>query len=107
MNFFEQWIKDRWGTFEPLSRKWQIASMGMAGEMGECMEHLKKHLRDGKVPGEALKLEFGDLLHYLTLLINSYGWSTQEVMHANIIKLNERDRIKRERLSSQSNQVSS
>lgn len=88
---FEEWVASRWGPVELLSRNWIIASMGLAGETGEVLEHLKKHLRDGKHPNEDLKLELGDVLHYLTVIAQSYGWSLQELMDANQDKLEARD----------------
>jgi NTP pyrophosphatase (non-canonical NTP hydrolase) len=94
MTTFEQFVADRWGDVQPLSRDWLIATMGLGGETGECLEPLKKHYRDGKHPGEALKLELGDVLHYLTVIARSYGWTLDELMSANMEKLLARDRKK-------------
>jgi NTP pyrophosphatase (non-canonical NTP hydrolase) len=88
---FEEWVGKRWGASPPGSRHWLIAVMGLAGETGECVEPMKKHYRDGKHPGDALKLELGDVLHYLTVLAHSYGWSLDELMQANMAKLEARD----------------
>lgn len=93
---FEKWVANRWGASAPLDRQWIIASMGLGGETGEVLEHLKKHFRDHKYPGNDLKLEMGDVLHYLTFLGQCYGWTLEEIMAANITKLEERDRVKRE-----------
>jgi NTP pyrophosphatase (non-canonical NTP hydrolase) len=91
---YQNWIGNRWldrGGFQQGSRNWHIAVMGLAGETGEIIDEIKKIYRDGKAPGEALKLEMGDALHYLTVLAHSYGWSLEELMRANVAKLVERD----------------
>jgi hypothetical protein len=103
---FEDWVDERWnGPVQIKSREWLIAALGLGGESAEVLgglldmllatgrasEHLKKHYRDGKHPGEALKLELGDALHYLVVLAHSYGWSLRDLMHANMKKLEARD----------------
>ena len=95
LTVFEKFIDRRWGEVKPTSRKWLVAVMGLGGETGETIEPMKKHFRDGKVPGEELKLELGDVLHYLTVLAHSYGWSLEEVMAANMDKLTAQDFKKR------------
>jgi NTP pyrophosphatase (non-canonical NTP hydrolase) len=93
---YDQWIAERWNGKQPEQQQRHfvpfspIAAMGLAGECGEVMEHLKKHYRDGKVPGEALKLELGDLLHYLTVIAMAYGWTLDDLAIANMHKLNAR-----------------
>jgi NTP pyrophosphatase (non-canonical NTP hydrolase) len=104
MNTFEDWVDDRWdGPVAIKSREWLIATMGLGGESTEVLsalvalliatgrstEVLKKHYRDGKL-GE-LKLELGDVLHYLTVIAHSYGWTLDEIARANIAKLRQRD----------------
>ena len=103
---FEEWVDARWnGPVEIKSREWLISVMGLGGESAEVVgavldmllatgrasEHLKKHYRDGKHPGEALKLELGDAIHYLTVLAHSYGWTLDDIMLANVLKLEQRD----------------
>jgi NTP pyrophosphatase (non-canonical NTP hydrolase) len=99
-SFFNTWIKERWGGGQeggygtwgthpvPYS---PTAAMGLPGETGEVMELLKKHARDGKHPGDKLLLELGDVIHYATVLAQSYGWSLDQVLQANIDKLVARD----------------
>jgi NTP pyrophosphatase (non-canonical NTP hydrolase) len=102
---FEEFVRRRWGDVRLCERDWLIAVMGMPGEVGETVEAalnlvvasskaselMKKHYRDGKDPGLNLQLEMGDVLHYLTVLAQSYGWTLQEIMQANIEKLKARD----------------
>lgn len=95
---YDQWIAARWDGQQPEERAKHfvpfspVAVMGLAGECGEVMEHLKKHYRDGKHPGEALKLELGDMLHYLTVIARAYGWTLDDICIANIHKLEDRDK---------------
>lgn len=97
MTGFEHWVRNRWNGHQPAQNPKGdipfsvIAAMGLAGEVGEVMEHLKKHYRDGKVPGDALKLEIGDVLHYLTVIAAAYDWTLEEIMQANVRKLEARD----------------
>lgn len=96
MKTFERYVSDRWDANRvglgghPVPYP-MVAALGFAGETGEVVEHLKKHYRDGKHPGDALKLELGDALHYLTVIAQSYGWSLEDLMDANIAKLDARD----------------
>lgn len=95
---YDQWIADRWDGQQPEQQKGHfvpfstVAAMGLAGECGEVMEHLKKHYRDGKHPGNALKLELGDVLHYLVVIARAYGWTLDDLCIANIRKLEDRDK---------------
>lgn len=94
---FSAWVSYRWAGGQKEQQQPHavpfspIAALGLAGEVGEVIEHLKKHMRDGKHPGDALKLELGDVLHYLTVLAGAYGWTLDELAQANIAKLEARD----------------
>jgi NTP pyrophosphatase (non-canonical NTP hydrolase) len=64
--------------------------LGLSGELGEVIEHVKKHYRDGKeIPGEVM-LELGDILWYLTTLTKRLGYTLEEVAAANLTKLQHR-----------------
>lgn len=97
---FDEWIRKRWSgggygannlhpTPAPL-----VAVLGLAGETGEAIDLIKKHIRDGAHPGEKLKLELGDVLHYLTVIAGSYGWTLDDLVVANMHKLKIRDEQK-------------
>lgn len=98
-NFVESRWNDRWhsidkagqlvGAYFPVPI---VAALGLAGECGEVVELLKKHIRDGKHPGEKILLELGDVLHYLTVIARCYGYTLGDLMQANEEKLTERDR---------------
>jgi NTP pyrophosphatase (non-canonical NTP hydrolase) len=65
--------------------------LGIAGESGELVDIVKKHLvYHGELDVEHLKEELGDLLHYMTYLLIKYNWSLSDLMSANIKKLRKR-----------------
>jgi NTP pyrophosphatase (non-canonical NTP hydrolase) len=67
-----------------------VMSTGTAGEAGEVMEKLKKYVRDKTLDKETLKLELGDVLYYLSRIASQFGMTFQEVMEANVEKINSR-----------------
>lgn len=76
-----------------LTREQRIAmlSMGLAGEVGELIEPLKKHLFHGKpIDNHHLIAEAGDILWYLNGLLITLGSSVEAAMEHNIKKLNDR-----------------
>lgn len=87
---FSATLNQRWDekSRDPY-RDMVIAALGLPGEAGEVTEHFKKHIRDGaRLSGnQDLLLEFGDVLHYLVRLIHVAGFTLQEVIQANELKL--------------------
>lgn len=65
--------------------------LGMAGEAGECVDLLKKHLYQGHVlDPEKLLEEVGDVLWYVAETAAGLGKTLEEVAQHNIDKLKER-----------------
>lgn len=66
-------------------------ALGLAGEAGEVADLVKKGVfhRHG-IDREKLKNELGDVLWYTTALCSSLGLELEEVMTANITKLEKR-----------------
>lgn len=81
-------------TMNPsLSFKEQISnwSMGLAGEVGEVIEPLKKSLFHGKTLDlDVMRKELGDVLFYLVAMCNTLNLSIEEVAAFNKKKLEER-----------------
>lgn len=75
---------------EDPTRELTIMSLGLAGETGEVVEHVKKLIRDGSLDLPALKLELGDVVFYWARLCNHFGLKPSEVIAANIAKLDSR-----------------
>lgn len=66
-------------------------AMGLAGEAGECVDLIKKHLFQGHgLDHEKLKEELGDVMWYLALIAASMCLTLDSVMAANIDKLRAR-----------------
>jgi NTP pyrophosphatase (non-canonical NTP hydrolase) len=66
-------------------------ALGLAGECGEISEKLKKWLRgDRELDKQALLLELGDPLWYITALADDLGFTLQDVVNANVEKLSSR-----------------
>lgn len=68
--------------------------LGLVGEVGEVVEHIKKDRREGErrkpLSREKLVDEGGDVLWYLTRVFSEHGITLKEVMEYNIDKLNKR-----------------
>lgn len=80
-----------------------IATLGLNGEAGEVAEKIKKHLRGDVAHNpteqdavlareEDVAKELGDVLFYLTWLANYHGYTIEQIMALNILKLEDRRR---------------
>ena len=62
-------------------------TMGLAGEVGEVTEHIKKYYRDGVLDMSALKKELGDVAFYWARLCMYFGKKPSEILAKNVDKL--------------------
>lgn len=64
------------------------ATLGLSGETGEFNDALKKMIFHEK-PFDAnmLQKELGDILWYITLICDTFGWSLDSIMKTNLSKL--------------------
>jgi NTP pyrophosphatase (non-canonical NTP hydrolase) len=68
-----------------------MGAMGLAGEVGEFVELIKKDVFHGKPPApKALKEELGDILWYLVYSADACGTSLEEIATSNVEKLRAR-----------------
>lgn len=68
-----------------------ILALGLAGEVGETIDYLKKIEGHGHVLDQGTLLyEVGDVLWYLAGLCSAYGLSLEDAAEQNIIKLRRR-----------------
>lgn len=66
-------------------------SIGIAGESGELVDAIKKHIFYGQeLDIVNVKEETGDLLWYISNLLSSIGSSFEEVLEMNELKLQKR-----------------
>lgn len=66
-------------------------TLGLVGETGEVAEHIKKHLRHGKLlDRDALRKELGDAQWYIAVLSHELGFKLEDVGAENILKLKAR-----------------
>jgi NTP pyrophosphatase (non-canonical NTP hydrolase) len=71
----------------PLLRRLH-AAIGISGEAGEILDYFKKGMMFGKIiDRNKVKEECGDLLWYMSIMLDSYGFSFEEIMQANYDKL--------------------
>lgn len=68
-----------------------VGALGLAGETGEVVELVKKHLfHDQPLDKEKVKKELGDVLWYLAATATGAGLKLAEVAEANVEKLRKR-----------------
>lgn len=67
------------------------ATLGLSGEVGEFNDLLKKALFHEKEWDEKhLQSELGDVLWYIALICDTFGWDLDYIMRMNIHKLEKR-----------------
>lgn len=68
--------------------------IGLSGEVGELQELFKKRIfRGDLISDKDIKLEIGDILCYLMLLIDILDFDLNEIQELNIKKLKDRGLI--------------
>lgn len=67
------------------------ASLGLSGEVGELNDMIKKGIFHGhSLNTEHLKKEIGDVMWYLALMCDAFGFDMAEIAQMNINKLKAR-----------------
>ena len=65
--------------------------MGLAGESGECVDIVKKHLfHNHPLDREHLAKELGDVMWYIAVTAYSIDYSLDKIMRMNVEKLRKR-----------------
>lgn len=76
----EDWLIDIGGVLN--------ACLGLAGEVGELNDMVKKWVFHQKELDEThLKKELGDVMWYVALMCQSMGWELDDILQMNIDKL--------------------
>jgi NTP pyrophosphatase (non-canonical NTP hydrolase) len=96
MNFIDyQKLAATTAAYPNVGNNYIYPSLGLAGEVGEVMNKIKKIQRDNAgIPDEkillAVKEEMGDVLWYLAQLSTEFKFSLDDVAQNNIKKLADR-----------------
>jgi NTP pyrophosphatase (non-canonical NTP hydrolase) len=68
-----------------------IWALGLTGEAGEFADLVKKQVGHGHPEDrEKVRKELGDVLWYLSVLADAFGWALEDVAWANVEKLRKR-----------------
>ena len=77
--------------FNPMLGDALNGALGLAGEAGETLDMIKKWIFHGaELDKVHLEKELGDVMWYMAMLCNAFGFSLDEVMQLNIDKLKAR-----------------
>ena len=96
MNLNEYQLKARETALYPSVGENPIyPTLGLAGEAGEVADKVKKVIRDcggifDQQAKDAIKLELGDVLWYISQLSSELGFELEEVAISNLEKLSSR-----------------
>ena len=64
---------------------------GLSGESGEFIDMIKKWIfHEKELDEDHAKKELGDVMWYVAMICESFGWSLDEIMQMNIDKLKKR-----------------
>ena len=67
------------------------ACLGLSGEVGEFNDMIKKWVfHEKELDMEHAKKEAGDILWYVVMLCESFGWNMEEIMQMTVDKLKAR-----------------
>ena len=79
------------GGASALHERLVIGALGLSGEAGEVTDHVKKIVFHGhEADRDALMKELGDVMWYVTYLLDTLGLEMDDVLEANIAKLQAR-----------------
>lgn len=88
---YEKFCRSKWrNALEPETDR-IVAALGLGGEAGEVQELVKKFEVHGRLTDvDRLIEELGDVEYYLARLRSLYGISREEILEANVTKLDAR-----------------
>ena len=73
------------------TRTFENGVMGLCGEAGELIDHVKKHMFQGhSLDKEYIAKELGDILWYLSLTAHAIDYNLEDIANKNIDKLKKR-----------------
>lgn len=93
MHFDEYLDEARQTAIYPREDAYAYLALGLNGEAGEVAEKIKRLYRDvhkKDFEGVDVAPELGDVLWYLALLADEFGYSLEEIAEMNLAKLRDR-----------------
>lgn len=88
-NRYQRWTRTT--AIYPKHKGVEYCALGLASEVGEVCDKLKKSIRDQHaLDVDAVKKELGDVAYYLARLADELGLTFGEVLASNIEKLESR-----------------
>ncbi len=66
---------------------WGLGIAGEAGDVAGCIKKIYAHKNDQK---EGIKENLGDVMWYVAMICNYFGWDLEQVLEGNIKKLEKR-----------------
>lgn len=91
MDSFTEYQEKALRTANPDADLLTMGALGLAGEVGEYAEEVKKYLFHHRPMSQVeVALELGDILWYLSVAAHSQGLTLERIAEMNIIKLGER-----------------
>lgn len=91
MKIFQEAVARTWNSNNSLPMQLSNACMGLAGEAGELIDIIKKHVYHGHTLAEdKIRKEIGDVFYYAACLCNLFGWNAAAILEENVEKLRKR-----------------
>lgn len=79
------------GIYDTVQDQVTNAALGLAGESGEVVDHIKKVLFQGHgLDRREVVLELGDIGWYINLMLDALGYTWEDMWKMNIDKLEKR-----------------
>ncbi|MEC4818955.1 MAG: nucleoside triphosphate pyrophosphohydrolase family protein [Scytonema sp. PMC 1069.18] len=82
-------VSNAYGISDP-DKDLAVCIIGLAGEVGEVCELVKKDIRDNSIDLNCLKKELGDVLAYVSQVARCYGLKLEDIAQTNVEKLESR-----------------
>lgn len=91
LNQYQQDALRTWSTDQSYREMQTNAVLGLNGEAGEAADLLKKYLFQGhRLDKDRMIKELGDVLYYVAVAANAFGYDLESVAQMNIDKLQKR-----------------
>ena len=90
LKLYQQLCKKTAKKFTDKDREISDWGLGVAGEAGDLAGCIKKTIYHGNDQRQGIRENIGDVMWYLAMICNSFGWELEEIIAENIKKLKKR-----------------